>query len=74
MKWGEFYEFLRKEGERLCSDHCVRSVAEDKSSIGLLGFMTSMLESDREQALAGANISNEEGETYWSWKPWICLY
>ena len=37
MNPNEFLKIIREEGERLCSDHCVRNVIEEVS-IGLLGY------------------------------------
>lgn len=37
MNPNEFLALLRKEGEKLCSDHCVRDLIEEVS-IGLLGY------------------------------------
>ena len=73
MTWEEFHNILTKEGERLCSDHCVRSVFED-TSLGLLGFITSMLENNRERTLTETDVHKETAETWWSWKPGNDLY
>ena len=51
----------------------MRSVFED-TSLGLWGFMTSVLENDRERMLTEADVHEETNETWWNWKPGNDLY
>ena len=69
LTWEQFYNILKEEGEKLCSDHCVRNIYENKTSIGIVHIITRLLKETQVPLMAETNAFKETEVACLSVKP-----